>query len=190
VGRIKDIGKGGVESVAYSPDGKTMAIGARSLRGPVRDGEETNTVVILDMTKGGKESSTIEGEDIGSGFITFSPDGRDLAISARVRAIRLWNVATGVKRMELSCGKSLAGRDRPIAFSPDGKWLAGTSGASADKIIHLWEVATGSKRISLRAHTQPIRSLAFSPDGRRLASGGQDGLLIIWNVAKGSHEPK
>ncbi|MFN8001098.1 MAG: hypothetical protein U0X75_08800, partial [Acidobacteriota bacterium] len=70
-----------------------------------------------------------------------------------------------------------------IAFSPNGKWLAG---AGADRIIHLWELGeTEGKQIkSLIAHEDAINQIAFSPDGKLLATAGADNQLKLWDAAK------
>ncbi|WP_329086386.1 nSTAND1 domain-containing NTPase [Streptosporangium sp. NBC_01469] len=71
-----------------------------------------------------------------------------------------------------------------VAFSPDGRTLAGASGSRDDGSLLLWDVAT-RKRIGapLTGHTDGVASVAFSPDGRTLASGGYDHTLRLWDVA-------
>ena len=78
-----------------------------------------------------------------------------------------------------------------LAFSPDGQFLA-SGGGFKDPTIRLWNVRTGEKRFTLTghaknrttAHTSDVRSVAFSPDGRLLATGGIDGLRL-WNPTTG-----
>jgi WD40 repeat protein len=67
------------------------------------------------------------------------------------------------------------------ALSPDGKVMAVSEGAT----IHLKDAATGKDIAAIRAHTGAVNALAFSPDGRRLASGGQDNAVCIFEAATG-----
>jgi WD40 repeat protein/predicted Ser/Thr protein kinase/tetratricopeptide (TPR) repeat protein len=87
----------------------------------------------------------------------------------------------------------------PVALSPDGKTLA-TGGFEGDEnsdqpaVVRLWDADTGAPRATLRGHqsadTRPglwgVLSLAFSRDGKLLASGGQDGVIKLWDVASGT----
>ena len=71
-----------------------------------------------------------------------------------------------------------------LAFDRTGRVLASASGGPNPKII-LWNVPGFQRRAVLQGHTDGVRALAFSPDGSRLASGGADGSLRIWDVAQG-----
>ena len=72
-----------------------------------------------------------------------------------------------------------------VAFSPDGQFLA-SGGGFKDPTIRLWHIATGEKRFTLighaknrhSGHTSDIHSVAFSPDGTLLASGGIDAVRL------------
>jgi RNA polymerase sigma factor (sigma-70 family) len=82
----------------------------------------------------------------------------------------------------LSQGGPIAG----LAFSPDGRIVASCGGddGAEDRAIHLWNVATGQEMICLRGDKGLYR-LCFSPDGKRLASGGLGSPLRLWDVATG-----
>jgi WD40 repeat protein len=66
-----------------------------------------------------------------------------------------------------------------LAFSPDGKLLATSDGHD----IHVWETATGKELRTFRGHRNEIETLAFSADGRRLASGGGDSTVLVWGLS-------
>ncbi len=70
-----------------------------------------------------------------------------------------------------------------IAVGPDGRLMASAFGGGPDVI--LWDAASGDEVSTLLGHTAPVRALAFSLDGRLLASGGDDGMVVVWDVTTG-----
>jgi WD40 repeat protein len=75
--------------------------------------------------------------------------------------------------------KGCEGRVNSVAFSPDGKTLAG---GSTDALIRLWNVATGREVGSLRAEQGPVSCVAFAPDGNGLAAVGKDRTVRLWRA--------
>src|SRR5439155_24527233 len=68
-----------------------------------------------------------------------------------------------------------------VAFSPDARTVAGCG----DRFIQLFDVKTGERLQRLAGHADKVRSLAFSPDGKLLASGSDDKTILIWATATG-----
>jgi WD40 repeat protein len=159
-----------VLSVAFSPDGKTLASG--QFNGPVQ---------LWDMATHRQIGRPLTGHTSEVSSVAFSPDGKTLASAGSDGTVRLWDVAT-----HRQIGRPLTDRVPEfvmltVAFSPDGETLAS---GSNDGRVRLWDVAT-HRQIGgpLTGHTNWVNSVAFSPDGTTLASGGSDGTVRLWDVA-------
>ena len=96
------------------------------------------------------------------------------------RLVRLWQIDTG----EFTIFKGHTDADRAIAVSPNGKSLA-SGGGSANPTIKLWSIQDGRCYYNLSGHTKEVWSVAFSSDGRMLASGGTDRTIRIWSTQTG-----
>lgn len=105
-----------------------------------------------------------------------SPDGRRVACARDGNWFDIYDAGTGAK---LASGRGSDGDQLGVlAFSPDGKTLAGGNPQSAT--VWLWDAATGEQHLSVTANPTGVWSLAFSPDGKRLACGGtEDGQVRV-----------
>jgi WD40 repeat protein len=171
---------GWVYSVAFSPDGRTVALGGFG-----------KTIILWDMTTRQPAGELLTGSTFGVNSIAFSPDGKILASGSSAGTIILWDVTTHQpigKPMSRELLEYSSSEVYSVAFSPDGKILA--SGIGDD--ILLWNVATQQQvGESLKGHTSLVKSVAFSPDGKILASGSNDSALILWDLSthQASGEP-
>ena len=166
---------GSVSSVAFSPDGQTLASGV--------DGW-TGTIYLWDVATGVLQYTLLAHKG-GLSSVAFSPDGRTLAsVGGWDALVSLWDVATGTFQQTLAGHTDLT-FVRSVAFSPDGNMLAG-AGGWRDKTVRLWDVASGTLQQTLAGHTGSVTSVAFSPDGVMLVSGGEDGTVRLWDVATGT----
>ena len=158
---------GDVRSVAYSPDGSTLATGSVD-----------STVRLWEVATSTLRNTLQHTSDVTS--VAFSPDGNTLATGSGDGTVRLWEVATSTLRNTLGHTRCV----NSVAFSPDGSTLAT---GSVDSTVRLWEVATSTLRNTLRGHTDWVNSVAYSPDGSTLASAGSGNNTVrLWDATTGT----
>jgi WD40 repeat protein len=157
-----------VHSVAYSPDGKRMAIGDSEGRLQVWD-VQTSEVLLLWQGHGAMIRSVV-----------YSPDGKFIASGSDDNTVKVWDGGSG------SLLRTLEGhgnRVRSVIYSPDGKSIVSGSG---DKTVKVWDGKSGSLLRTLEDHGASVLSVVYSPDGKSIASGSADHTVKIWDGDSGS----
>ncbi|MBW3542141.1 MAG: WD40 repeat domain-containing protein [Planctomycetes bacterium] len=162
-----------VMSVAFSRDGKTLAIGSGN--------DQRGVVHLWDLTTRERITS-LKGHGGYVYSLAFSPDGTTLASSSFDQTVRLWQVPGGTPLHVFKPSQVSDGRPKLItcvAFSPDGKVLV----AGGNQNIYYWNSSAKRETGTVAANQGPVDALAFSPDGKLLASGGLDKSVKLWDVA-------
>ncbi|HLY75266.1 MAG TPA: hypothetical protein VKU80_14190 [Planctomycetota bacterium] len=170
----------GVPSIVFSSDGSRLV-----------SCEEGDTVRFWDPSTG-KEVMNLEGLEKEVRFVALSRDGQALACVKGKDRISIWDVKERERLHEMTVGRE-AVNDLVVAFSPDGKTLA--SWCLGRKVV-LWDVSTGLETRSFDIGSKgfsrcavytchDLKNLSFSPDGTKLAFGGCDCAVHVWDVAAG-----
>ena len=172
-----------VHCVAFSPDGKRLLCGTQEKK------------AFLCNTETGSVLHTLWGHSMAVEDLAFSPDGRLVATASRNGGMAIvWEVATG-KRLQTIRGSGATA----VAISPDGSQVAvanrsyqRVAGSSSSSLcsVNIHDISSGQKLLMLQGHKTPVTSIAFSPDGAHLLSGGGDPLLrtaemFLWDATTG-----
>ncbi|MFI6430259.1 TIR domain-containing protein [Rhodococcus oryzae] len=168
---VSNLVGGAVFSVAFSPDGRWLALGG-----------EDNSIRVADLST---PEYTLAGAAMGGHqgvvqSLAFSPDSGRIASGSADGTVRLWDAQS-----RTAIGAPMVGHDAPVtgvAFSPDGQRIV-----SGDLLgtIRIWDVSTGRPSGSpLVGHQGGVTSVEFSRDGSRILSASADTTMRIWDAAK------
>ena len=177
---------------AYSPDGNTIATastnqmtvitGTREARLPSISG---HVVQMRDVTTGEKRRTvSVQTQRVAN--IVYAPDGNTIATARKQdNTVYLWDTATGKSKGPLE--RIGRGSVQSFIFAPDGKMIA-TAGGWTDNFVQLWDAQTGVHKTTFTGHTKQVNSVAYSSDGKIIASGGADGTVRLWEVTTGKQK--
>ncbi len=155
-----------VNSIAYAPDGETIATG----------GWHYDNTVRLWHAQTGQNISTSRMQTKWGTCVIFSPDGTTYAAAGDDNLVHLWNGKTGEHKITLN-GHSE--RVSCIAYSPDSEIIAT---GSYDGTIRLWDATTGNHKTTFTSGDGSVTSVAYSPDGRAIVSGNGNGDVQLWDI--------
>ncbi|TDB83607.1 hypothetical protein E1264_27760 [Actinomadura sp. KC216] len=154
----------GVRSIAFAPDGRTLAAA-----------DHSGAVIWWDLAARRPVATLKRGRPL-VGDVAFSPDGRTLVTGGDDRALTFWDLGA---RRPVARVTGHAGDVEEIDFSPDGRLLASGGG---DGRVLLWDARSRRRTGVLAGHTAEIRAIEFGASGDRLASASLDRSVVVWDV--------
>jgi WD40 repeat protein len=151
---------------AFSPDGKSVAVGGRSLR-------------LIDAETG-YDKWRVSGNWYRIESLAFSQDGSKLMTASGDRTARVWDTVTGKELLVLKRHGSHVGS---VVFSPDGSKLLT---ALEDNTARVWDAFTGAELLVLKGHEGSVKSAEFSPDSSKLLTASKDNTARVWDAFTGA----
>jgi len=161
--------EGIVRSLAFTPDGKILVSGSPFFK---------SMTTFWDVATG-RSIRQLDNLAAGAWSIAVSPDGRLLVVATSYKVF-LFEIDTGRLKMQRFEHENA----RCVAFSPDC-FLFAVGGNYKDSSIRLCETATGREIRRFEGHTDDVRSIIFSSNGKLLASGSDDKSVMLWDVRTG-----
>lgn len=177
--RILGRGQGHIFGLAISPDSQQLA--STGTDGNLR---------LWDLATGRSSLLYSAPTDIEGVSAVYSPDGMRLAAAFTDGTVRIFELASRRERLRLESASrtelasSLAGS---LAYDPSGRYLAACSNSDIRTagVVTVFDATTGQPRFTLQEHTSNVTSVAFSPDGRRIATGSLDRTVKLWETETG-----
>jgi WD40 repeat protein len=160
---------GNVRALAFSPDSTWLVTGC----------DNDARLQIWDVATA-RLRKALRGPGDTLAAVAVSPDGARIAALAYNGKLSVSEVGTGEEVFHTAMGLALKAT---VAYSPDGRWLAGAS--EDGNSVRLWHAQTFQLAAQFSGHKGAIHAVAFSPDGRHLASGGADHVVRVWETGTG-----
>jgi WD40 repeat protein len=161
---------GPVSSVAFSPDGRTLAAG-----------DSDGTVIVWGLANPARPGHLLAAGAGSVSSVAFSPDGRTVAMGSFDGRVILWDLADLTRPRQFL--EAHAGSVFSVVFSPDGRTLAA---GDSDGTVVMWDLTTPVRSRQLRSphagRAGAVFSVAFSPDGRTVATASDDGTATLWDL--------
>lgn len=159
---------GGSLCMALSADGRTLLAGAG------------DSCIRLWDTETGKELFAANGHSGRIFNLAFAADGKTLVSAGRDGRLRFWDLAAARELHRAGDDADFIGF---VVFSPDGRFAA--TGRHDDESVQLWDMKTGTPLREIDCPHRGINGLAFSKDGKTLATLGEQDVLTLWEVETG-----
>jgi eukaryotic-like serine/threonine-protein kinase len=176
-----------VRKVVFSADGRFVAAAGEAGRIDTKTRKNLTGDVTVWEVATGRVVRSFPSEPGEGSAVALGPTGKLLARVTGDGAVEIWDLDADRLAISLPGGPDAATRSvQALAFSPDGAWLAvGHGQGHGDAPVKVWNVPKGQLLQTFRGHRSFVNSLAFSPDGQRLASSGQDEFVKVWDVIAG-----
>jgi WD40 repeat protein len=160
-----------VRGASFAPSGRLIAT--------TKGGNYGTPTLDLWDPETGRRTRRVDGVTGFYAGVSFSPDGRRLAVAGADGVVRLLDPDTGA---ELAALRGHRGQLRCLAFEPAGRWIATSCD---DGLVRMFDPGTGECLRSLDGHGGPVCGLAISRDGRVIASAEARGLILVRDVEDG-----
>ncbi len=176
-------GKNGVSSVKWSPDGKWLAIGLGAGNQPNTD---EGGLMLYDINRM-RVTATFTETDSGSN-LTWSPDSKQIAHTATAFVV-VRDVSAADQNIQAVWHGNVVLGDvlDPDKNGADWSSVRNLIAAGDGNAVEVWDASNWQLRSTLKGHSQRVNSVSWSPDGKRLASGGDDGTVKIWDITSGQN---